>query len=117
MVLCISPEDPDADPLATSWRIQRSESVQNPVVICALLDSAGSPLAMMTTWIVVVNNTLNKQVLLNCQPTNQQQKKKRELPMNPRAIARASFSSRGGEVLILPLCSAITNPLHVCSAL
>jgi hypothetical protein len=54
---------------------------------------------MMTTWTAVVNNTINKGVLSNGQTTNQQQKKKREHPMNPRAIAKASFSSHGGEVL------------------
>ncbi len=91
--------DPDAGPSATVWRIQRWESVQKPVVIHALLDSAGSPPAMMTTWTAVVNNTINKGVLSNGQTTNQQQKKKRDHPMNPRAIAKASFSSHGGEVL------------------
>jgi hypothetical protein len=53
---------------------------------------------MMITWTAVVNNTINKGVLSNGQPNNQQQKKKREHPMNPRAIAKASFSSYGGEV-------------------
>ncbi|CAK9198991.1 unnamed protein product [Sphagnum troendelagicum] len=96
----ISPEDPDAGPSATGWRIQRWESVQKPVVIHALLDSAGSPPAMMTTWTAVVNNTINKGVLSNGQPMNQQQKKKRERPMNPRAIGKASFSAHGGEVAI-----------------
>jgi hypothetical protein len=96
----ISPEDPDAGPSATGWRIQRWESVQKPVVIHALLDSAGSPPAMMTTWTAVVNNTINKGVLSNSQPMNQQQKKKRERPMNHRAIGKASFSAHGGEVAI-----------------
>ncbi len=31
---------------------------------------------------------------------NQQQKKKRERPINPRAIGKASFSAHGGEVAI-----------------
>jgi hypothetical protein len=50
---------------------------------------------MTTTWTAVVNNTINKGVLSNGQTTNQQQKKKREHPMNPRAIAKACFLLMG----------------------
>ncbi len=89
----IWPEDPDSDPQVTGWRIPRWESVQKLVVIQALLDSVGSPLAMMATWTALVNNTINKGFLSNDQPTDRQQKKKREHPMNLRAIAQTSFSA------------------------
>jgi hypothetical protein len=91
----ICPEDPDADPSVTGWRIPRWESVEKLVVIQALLDSVGSPTAMMATWTALVNNTINKGFLLNSQPTNQQQKREREHPMNLRAIAQTSFSALG----------------------
>jgi hypothetical protein len=91
----ICPEDPDSDPSVTVLRIPRWESVQKLVVIQALLDSMGSPLAMMATRTALVNNTINKGFLLNSQPTNQQQKRKREHPLDIRAIAQTSFSAHG----------------------
>jgi hypothetical protein len=73
----ICPEDPDADPSVIGWRIPRWESVQKLVVIQALLDSVGSPLAMMATWTTLVNNTINKGFLSNGQPlpTNNRKRK------------------------------------------
>ncbi len=82
----ISPGDPDAGPVVTGWKIQRWESAQKPVVIHALLDSAGSPPAM------------NKDFPSTGQPNNQQQHKKRDRPPDPRTIGKASFSAHGGEV-------------------
>ncbi|CAM6060831.1 unnamed protein product [Sphagnum tenellum] len=96
----ISPRDPDAGPLVMGWKIQRWESAQKPVVIHALLDSAGSPPAMMTTWTAVVNKTINKDFPSTGQPNNQQQHKKRDRPTDPRTIGKASFSAHGGEVAL-----------------